>query len=86
MKMKYKYSNTEIVHHVNGKEYRYKECLVCGKEEKNNYGVEISYDMRGSCGCGSFGLCNKCAKKYIPKFKDAINDILKDIEKKGADK
>ena len=83
MKMKYKYSNTEIVHHVNGKEYQYKICDVCGKEEKSNYGVEISYDMRGSCVLGSFGLCNKCAKKYIPKFEDAISDILKDIEQKG---
>ena len=80
MKMKYKYSNNEIVYHVNGKEDQYKICDVCGKEEKSNYGVKISYDMRGTCWCGSFGLCNKCAKKYIPKFKDAINDILKDIE------
>ena len=86
MKMKYKYSNNEIVYHVNGKEYQYKICDVCGKEEKSNYGVEISYYMRGNCGCGLFGLCNKCAKKYIPKFKDAISDILKDIEKKGEDK
>lgn len=86
MKMKYKYSNNEIVYHVNGKEYQYKICDVCGKEEKSNYGVEISYDMRGNCWCGLFGLCNKCAKKYIPKFKDAISDILKDIEKKGEDK
>ena len=82
MKMKYKYSNTENVYHVNGKEYQYKKCDVCGKEERNNYGVAISYDMRCACGYGSFGLCNKCAKKYIPKFKDAINDILKDIGKK----
>ena len=82
MKMKYKYSNTEIVYHVNGKEYQYKKCDVCGKEERNNYCVAISYDMRCACGYGSFGLCNKCAKKYIPKFKDAINDILKDIGKK----
>lgn len=81
MKMKYKYSNTEIVYHVNGKEYQYKKCDVCGKEERNNYGVAISYDMIGACGYGSFGLCNKCANKYIPKFKDAINDILKDIGK-----
>ena len=82
MKMKYKYSNTEIVHHVNGKEYQYKICDVCCKEEKSNYGVKISYDMRGACGYGSFGLCGKCAKKYIHKFQDAISDILKDIDKK----
>ena len=86
MKMKFKYNSTEIVHHVNGKEYRYQKCSVCGKEEKHNYGVEISYDMRGKYLWGSFGLCNKCTKKYIPKFEDAINDILKDSEKKGADK
>ena len=86
MKMKFKYNSTEIVHHVNGKEYRYQKCSVCGKVEKHNYGVKISYDMRGNCGYALFGLCGKCAKKYIPKFEDAINDILKDIEKKGADK
>ena len=86
MKMKYKYSNNEIVYHVNGKEYQYKICDVCGKEEKSNYGVKISYDMRGNCGYALFGLCGKCTKKYIPKFEDAISDILKDIEQKGEDK
>ena len=75
---KYEYSNGQITHtYANGKKETFAICDACGKEHKNNFGLEISFSMRNHWGWRRIKLCGKCANRVIPiliRASDAIAD------------
>ena len=73
---KYRHSNTEITYtDEDGKSKTYKVCDVCGAEQQNNYGFEISHARRDCAGRYRLCLCGKCATKLLPLIEDALERV-----------
>ena len=73
--MHFKYSNAEHTYIEDGKSRTYKICDICGTEQQNNYGLEVSYARSGEFGSWRMGLCGKCANKILPILEGALGEI-----------
>ena len=73
---KYKFSNTEKTYTREGeKPQTYKVCDICGAEQQNNFGFEVSHARRDNTGSYRLSLCGKCANKVLPILEDALDQI-----------
>ena len=75
MDFRYKHSNTEHTYTRNGKTQTYKVCDICGAEQQNNYGLEVSHARRNSLGEYRLCLCGKCATVVLPILEGALDQI-----------
>lgn len=73
--MHFKYSNAEHTYIKDGKNRTYKICDICGAEQQNDYGLEVSYARSGVWGSCRMGLCGKCANKILPILEEALGEI-----------
>ena len=73
--MHFKYSNAERTYIEDGKSRTYKICDICGTEQQNNYGLEVSLARSGVWGSYRMGLCGKCANKILPILEGALEEI-----------
>ena len=71
----FKHSNTEYTYSEDGKRRTYKVCDICGAEQQNNYGLEVSHARRGAEGSYRLSLCGKCANKILPILEGALDEI-----------
>lgn len=72
--MHFKYSNAERTYIKDGKSRTYKICDICGAEQQNDYGLEVSFARSGLWGSRRMGLCGKCAKKILPILEGALEE------------
>ena len=72
---RYKHSNAEHTYTKDGKTQTYKVCDICGAEQQNNYGLEVSHARRNSMGWYRMGLCGKCAAEVLPILEGALDQI-----------
>ena len=73
--MHFKHSNAEHTYIEDGKRRTYKICDICGAEQQNNYGLEVSLARSGVWGSYRMGLCGKCANKILPILEGALDEI-----------
>ena len=73
--MHFKYSNAERTYTKDGKSRTYKICDICGAEQQNDCGLEVSYTRSGVYGSCRMGLCGKCANKILPILEGALDEI-----------
>ena len=73
--MHFKYSNAEHTCIEDGKSRTYKVCDICGAEQQNNYGLEVSHVRSGAEGSYRLSLCGKCANKILPILEGALGEI-----------
>lgn len=71
----FKHSNTEHTYSEDGKSRTYKVCDICGAEQQNNYGLEVSHARRDSMGSYRLSLCGKCATVVLPILEGALDQI-----------
>ena len=80
LEFKYKHSNAEKTYtDSKGRKRTYKVCDVCGAEQQNNFGFEVSHDRSGCNGSYRLSLCGKCANRLLPHLEDAIKHIQEDV-------
>ena len=71
----FKHSNTEHTYSEDGKSRTYKVCDICGAEQQNSYGLEVSHARSGAEGSYRLSLCGKCANKILPILEGALDEI-----------
>lgn len=76
LKFKYEHSNEQRTYtDEDGKQETFAICDACGKEHKNNFGLEVSYSMRNNWTQYRIKLCGKCANKVVPILDRATEEI-----------
>lgn len=76
----FKHSNGEHTYtSEDGKTRTYKVCDICGAEQQNNFGLEVSHARSGNEGSYRLSLCGKCANRVLPILEDALDEIHKTV-------